>query len=149
MWSKEAYLSWTAGIVDGEGCIRLKQIVDKIRGASFILQIVVVNTDIKILKKLQFYWGGCIRKRKMYSPKHKQSYDWEITSSKGKAFLIEILPYIVSKRDQAKLGISFQARIDKSKSGGFTAFIKYRPTISEKVIRAEMYNEMRVLNKHG
>lgn len=93
---------YAAGFFDGEGCIN----VSSLRGKPFV-RILVVNTNIDILEKLQQTWGGDIQKN--YKPKShwKQAYTWRLQHSACLEFLQDIYPYLVVKKNQAEAAFMF------------------------------------------
>ena len=132
----KAYL---AGFVDGEGyvCIITSR-------SSFQMEMGVVNTYLSALEELQRLWGGRIYKKKRSSNTHKQAYvlRWykEVPS-----ILIEILPHLKIKREQARLGIQYALTGDQRGGGGKKR--KVSSTVME--MREQIYTKLREANKRG
>ena len=126
---KKVDLAYTAGIIDGEGCIHIRRQWDKrYRGCyKYTLTVSVVSTDEWLPRGLQFAWGGSVslNDRSKENPKWKRAYQWQIASKKALAFLISITPYLKLKKPQAEIGIGFQHR---QKVGG-------RRTSEEQVLK--------------
>jgi len=98
----ETVKAWAAGIVDGEGHVK----VERYKSSRGIVR--VDNTDIKILRRLQVFFGGSIYPNfRKDRPKSKPCWFWVITGKKVVVFLEEIIPYLISKKEQAKTVIDF------------------------------------------
>ena len=103
---------YTAGILDGEGCISIyiSKRWDKRQNKYVfrsVLEISIYQDDKVLIDWLLFHYGG-----KSYEHTMKNStrpgYQW--TAPRGKAredFLLEILPYILLKRNQASLALEY------------------------------------------
>jgi hypothetical protein len=94
-WSREN-LAWVAGIVEGEGCIRLG---DNNGGTTKALTLHVNMTDPDIVRRLQTI-TGCGR---FYGPydhgSGKQMYSWKSTRSQETyAVLMALLPWLGERR---------------------------------------------------
>jgi hypothetical protein len=102
---------YLAGIIDGEGTISINR--QNARHDSGIpstrLDITIVNTDERLMVWLIKNVGGRYYMRKRQdSPKHKFSYAWRLTGRANKErLLLGVLPYLIMKADQAKLGLEF------------------------------------------
>ncbi len=99
-------LAWAAGIIDGEGCILLN--IDKKRNV-YTPRIHVTNTDAKMLLKLKGMFGGNI-----YAARHKNDkahwkprWMWVVLSQHAITVVALLLPYLVTKKDQAEIFIEF------------------------------------------
>ena len=94
---KNTILAYTAGIIDGEGCITTSG--DK----GF--RICVSNTDIKMLNYLQENFGGRINSQHLpENPKWSKAWKWVLCSqNKVLQFLYLITPYLVCKKSQAEI----------------------------------------------
>jgi len=107
----KAELSYTAGIVDGEGCITIGKVKRQKmkRGCYFYLDVRVVNTNEWLLQWLRFSYGGTIYKQTgKRNANWKDSWVWIIGDRHALAFLELILPYLKIKRPQAELAMQFQ-----------------------------------------
>jgi hypothetical protein len=103
---------YTAGILDGEGCISIyiskrwdgRQMKNVYRP---VLEISIYQADERLIKWLLFHYGG---KRYEHTMKNSSRPGWQWTAPRGKAredFLLEILPYLILKRDQALLALEY------------------------------------------
>jgi len=96
-------IEYAAGFFDGEGCVNCSSG----RKNSPFIRILVVNTNLEVLKVFQNFWGGDINKN--YKPKEhwKQAYTWRLSHKSALKFLSDILPYLIVKKEQAELAIKF------------------------------------------
>jgi len=103
---KKTDLSYTAGIIDGEGWINIAH-----RGfRQTVIHVGVGNTNEWLINWLQFSYGGSVAKRKPCKDGQKPSWVWDISSKKAGEFLNLVLPYLQIKRPQAELALKFQNR---------------------------------------
>jgi hypothetical protein len=103
---------YTAGILDGEGCISIyiSRRWDKRQNKHVfrpVLEISIYQADKRLIDWLMFHYGG-----KSYEHTMKNStrpgYQW--TAPRGKArekFILQILPYLLLKKDQALLALEY------------------------------------------
>ena len=99
-------ISYIAGFFDGEGCVRIKKANQG--GNSYYIIAHITNTNQKILKKVQDYFGGNTRLQE--KGVNKGIYNWCITSSEASDFLKTLLPFLIEKKEQAELAIHFHKR---------------------------------------
>jgi hypothetical protein len=136
-------LIYTAGLLDGEGCIRISG--SKPKGGrshnNFYLHISISNTNENIVRWLSSKFKGYVSKGK--SPKRhkrwKPEFKWNLTSNEALSFLIKVFPYLRIKRRQTQLAITFQK------------WQKHRHRITPKEIqrKKQFKNELAKLNKRG
>lgn len=104
-------LAYTAGIIDGEGCISIiknSRASDKL-GYHFYLVVSVVNTNQWLINWLQMQYGGRIAFRNKVDRNHKNSWSWQMEAGRARDFLKLVLPYLNLKHPQAEVAINFQA----------------------------------------
>lgn len=102
---KEVDRAWLAGIIDGEGCISLFK-----RSTYYVPSVKVANTNEKLINRCKELLNEaeieyCIRYSDRGERKNAKPA-WEIVMESRPrviAFLNLILPYLVSKDEQAKL----------------------------------------------
>ena len=94
----ETDLAWAAGIIDGEGCITITR-------AGGQLRVMVANTDLRMLHKLRELFGGNISRKKTYRAHYKPQWFWQLCAKDAAGALNAMLPYLVTKADQAELGL--------------------------------------------
>lgn len=110
---KQTDLAYTAGIIDGEGCISVtrntKGIKKALRAkASYCIYVAVSMTDFEVPAWLHFTFGGSFAEYKASNTKHKKVYRWGLHSNNAQRFLKLILPYLKTKKRQAELVIELQ-----------------------------------------
>lgn len=99
---------YMAGILDGEGCISIFLHKTRVEGKySTNLAISVYQSDLRLMNWMVHHYGG-----KYYSHLMKNSsrpgYSW--FPPRGEAlenFLLQILPYLIMKKEQAKLALEY------------------------------------------
>ena len=103
------WLAWAAGIVDGEGCIALVKGRHRRCKEYYALRVAVTNTDPRMLLQLRHTLGGAITKHGVIKVAgHKRVWRWSATGRIAAEMLQKMLPWLVTKRDQAELAISFR-----------------------------------------
>ena len=112
---KKTDLAYTAGIIDGEGCIRIQ--IDESSYRHSRMYVTVSSTDQWLCQYLKMAFGG-----RLYS-KHlehrRASWEWVLGGKYAVPFLESILPYLHLKRPQAELAIQFQKRKDEYRKGHY------------------------------
>lgn len=115
----DADLGWTAGIIDGEGCISAYG--QKRRdhpGKIWSLRLTVGNTDIRMLYHLQELWGGNIKRmaKPRIPEKHRQAYQWNVCGPEMCRVLRAVREELVVKGEQADLALQFGVLLNSSGS---------------------------------
>ena len=132
-------LGWVAGIMDGEGFISI------LRGKNpdrLYLSIGVGNTDARIVKKLHFLLGGSIDSTRQYHPKYKTIWMWRLNGKEACKILTVIMPFLVSKREEAYLALEFGTTL--------RGYHRGNPVPEEvKKERTILYNMIKVFKKNG
>lgn len=101
-------IRYVAGLFDGEGCIIIarQEFPNHVR---YQLHVHIAMSDPRALIAVQkecggsFHWGT---QRK--NPAHRPLHSWHVTSRAALDFLRRVEPYLIVKRDEAKLAIEFQ-----------------------------------------
>lgn len=91
--------SYLAGLIDAEGTISIVE-----SGTSYLPYICVYNDSLRILEWCKREFGGCNSLHK--KPNH---YTWrpQGTAKDKERFLLSILPYLITKRDQASVLLKY------------------------------------------
>lgn len=97
-------VAWAAGIMDGEGCIG---VYSGGADAGLRLTVQVGNTDLVMITKLHDMFGGYVSTTMKANKSGKPYYMWRAASGKGDAVLRQLLPYLVTKRQQAEVALTF------------------------------------------
>ena len=99
---KKADQSYLAGYFDGEGCITISK-TSTGAAPQYHLVAQITNTDLPMLELCRRVHGGSIR--------HKQGgrcFDWMLSGKQDiERFLLQTLPYLVVKRDEAKVALEY------------------------------------------
>jgi len=106
MMGKTEMYAYTAGILDGEGCIYLHP-PNKTMKAMYLM-VSVANTSAWLCEWLKVQYGGRVYNKPRAKATHSKCYQWEIYSRQAGEFLNLIFPYLSLKRPQAELAIKFQ-----------------------------------------
>ncbi|GAI54865.1 unnamed protein product, partial [marine sediment metagenome] len=107
MHKSEAILAYTAGIMDGEGCIGLykEKAAHYNLGYNLIVRVQIANTQEWLIRWLQMQFGGYITHQYDERGNRKPLWQWRIAARKAAEFLKLILPYLYLKRSQAEIAI--------------------------------------------
>lgn len=108
--SNNPQFAWAAGIIDGEGCIRVNKSNPtpsrRTTFPGFNLSVFVKMTDFPTIEKLQQIFGGRIQDEPRDNQRDLKR--WEVYGHEAKRVLEQIYPHLVTKQYQAQLGIEFQ-----------------------------------------
>ena len=129
-----------ATVIDTEGWITIQKTNNKI---GLVLQLGVGNTNPNLTDWLKSTFGGSIYHRKSQSEYRKSCYTWRIYSNTASQLLIEILPYLLIKKEQAELAIQFQSNMH----GKSSALEPFSEEYQMKMV--EMKKAMNKLNQKG
>ena len=106
---KKEDVVWFAGFFDGEGCVTLHRKLRRNGKPCYELLIQVAGTHFLTLDTLSKIWGfGTVRLPKFANIRWKPCWHWLVYGSKALFLLENILPYLVTKKGDAILGITFQ-----------------------------------------
>jgi hypothetical protein len=101
--------SYLAGIIDGEGTIRIGFSNKDSRGNPTKLYYAAVSvgmTDYRIIKLLADTFGSKVREERV--PGRKLMYRWGTSGNKAVPKILEkVMPYLIVKRRQAELVMEF------------------------------------------
>lgn len=115
-------LAYAAGLIDGEGHIfiskqdRTQNPRYKNKTPTYILVVGCTNTVKEMIDFLYERWGACRMSRRHRNPKWKPTYEWVIQAGMALGFLKDILPYLIIKKEKAKLAIKFQEGMERRKN---------------------------------
>ncbi len=111
-------LAWAAGFFDGEGCILIARNSPGVRGGrihtspSHHLKMTAQQTDERPLLKLQALFGGTVNERRNLPQNKKRIWGWYLSDNAAVKALMDMLPWLIVKRSQARLAIDFRNFID-------------------------------------
>ena len=106
---KQSILAYVAGIIDGEGCIRIvtrKPRNGKSTQHSLMLQ--VAQKDGILMDWLYGNFGGMVYLKNKRTDGSDWIYEWRVMEKKAAEVLKQILPFLTVKKRQAELGLRFQ-----------------------------------------
>jgi len=99
--------SWLAAIVDGEGTIGIRRSKRPEQMDSFNAYLTVANSYKPLVEKCLAITGiGTIREDVCKT--NFTMYRWEVSHNKAVSVIGEIYPYLIQKREQAKIAIEIQ-----------------------------------------
>lgn len=122
--SRSHELAWAAGFIDGEGFVtigkrnmkRTLQTGEEVLYVGHYLRLGVNHVDPKPIDELYRLFGGSTQYDPNVKGNRKPRYRWIVNTSKAKEVLVQLLPYLINKKDVAALGIEFQDRLDPKNS---------------------------------
>jgi len=105
-----ALLAYLAGIIDGEGSINITSTkAPNSRNVSHALRMSVTNTSEALMVWLIDTFGSGRQMSRNTNPgKWATRYDWVVYGHQAEVVLRAVLPYLVIKRDQARLALEFR-----------------------------------------
>lgn len=132
--------AYAAGLFDGEGHVGIV-VVKNGRGEVYHrLMLNVTNTNIEVIHWLFDRWDGAIHNPRYFAKEEwRTAHRWTVSDGRASKFLQDVLPYLIIKKEQAELGIEFQATKTR---GGFGS---PRPDTDD---RERIRNQISKLN-HG
>ncbi len=134
-------LAYAAGIIDGEGCIRIGKYTEPKSGElRYRTQLQVGMTDKKVIEWLKQNLGGNLYIGKTSHNNKKPCYYWMMSTKKAAILLKVLLPYLIAKKEQALLLIKFAENIQQGKRRMNTTINKERAILAERSL---------ALNKKG
>lgn len=99
-------IAYAAGLFDGEGTLVIA--LEKPQ-RTYRLQVTITNTNKDVIEYTKKLFNGFITTRPQKGVR-KTAYKWVGSAWVGCDFLEAVYPYLIVKKEQAKLGIEFQHR---------------------------------------
>jgi hypothetical protein len=130
--SKEE-LSYIAGIIDGEGSISIHYSKNTLQP-----YLAIANTNQELILWLKQKIGGSYYAKKRYKPQHRVCYILVVKGLRLRMLFEKLLPYLIVKKQHAKIVIEFCLRQEKRGYGS-------KMPNNE----AETIAQIRLLNSHG
>lgn len=113
--SKSHQLAWAAGFIDGDGFITIQDRTTKIKNKTYngyYIRLGCCQASETPLKELQKLFGGVIRIKNCGPNKEnynrKIQYIWALSTQQATEVIKQLFPYLVHKKEVAKLAIEFQ-----------------------------------------
>ena len=110
----EIQVAYFAGLLDGEGCVRIGSFKNASRQVRYRAHIVIAMTDSRPINWLAETVGGKVYvDKKLRHGNSKICFCWNINASEGAAILTRALPYLLVKREQAENVLTFFATLQR------------------------------------
>lgn len=110
---KDTEAAWIAGLVDGEGCLFINRqranSRSDLRTDGYRIYLKVSMGDRKTVARLRKLAGVGVVYANAKS-KWNDSFSWTVPPAELPALLEELLPYLVTKKKEAQLGLQFCRR---------------------------------------
>lgn len=139
---REVDVAWAAGIVDGEGHIGVykSKIHRSHQTVKYGLRLKVAMTHLETLTKLHAVLGvGSLHPGVVRKSTYRKVWVLDLCSRQAEMAIRLLLPYLVTKREEAKVGLEFQTTF--TRTGG-------RKLTTETVsMRDDFYWKLRELKK--
>ena len=139
--------AYAAGLIDGEGCIRIARSrvvpTNENRSVCYSIELQIRMTDRSPLDYLQELFGlGHIYATASSKPQWKDTYVWMCKSGQVTKVLRLVRPYLIIKARQADLALEFDGRL---------RVVGFKSRVPEALItqRDRLYQQMRRLNARG
>lgn len=145
-------ISWFAGFFDGEGSIMLSicHLDSKTHKIEFRARVAVGNTNEESIELFCKKWPTKMKRTKTPNPYNRPMHEWGAGGGLAKQFLSEVLPFLVVKKEQAKLLIEYLNLPWRSEGGiakqGGARILRTR---EQKIIDIEYAIKISELNMKG
>lgn len=138
---KISKITWArlAMAIDTDGSISLTKRVRAKHIHSFQNSVKVANTDKRLLNWCKQNFGGSISNSRLSVLPRKALYNWNANSEDIKIIMEKIMPYLLIKKERAKVMIQFRNTVGDK--------YKHIPILFEtKELRDRLYKIMKALN---
>lgn len=112
-------IAYCAGLFDGEGCVivnwktyRSKSLHRKVGKQRFATYINVSNIDGRVIDKLCSVFGGT--PYRSWAGRNRAMYQWRVSGKNAERIVRKMYPYLISKKEQAKLFLDFRDVVNKN-----------------------------------
>lgn len=134
-------LAWVAGLFEGEGTVSI--IYVRTKGARYTrIMVSVANTDPDVLELFQRLWPVKTLRKIKARPRCKPVWLWRLEARQAVPFLLDIRPFIKTRRVMEKVDLALEYQSTKRGPGraGSTAY---------RALHASYLSQMRALNHRG
>ena len=136
--------AWFAGIMDGEGTIGIYLYKDKEGHRQDVLQVGIEMAHEPTIKQIDdIARVGSIQVR--HRPPWKPMFGWHASNREAASVLRYCMPFLVTKKAQAELGIEFMELKRLTRRGGQGATL----ALSDISRRERIQQAIQQLNKRG
>lgn len=141
--TKKEILAFIAGVFEGEGSISISNLSNKSwnKRTDYSLKVRISNTDRPLLNWIVDKYGGKIHKSGTVN--NKIVWAWSIHAQQAETFLKIMMPYLICKKERAKVALEFR----KTKDNGHRKWYRIPQKISE--MRESIYLKLKMLNAKG
>lgn len=138
--SKSHRLAWAAGFIDGDGFITIQRRNQKVKDKiyeSLYLRVGACQANKAPLEELQSLFGGTIREKN--SGPNRDNYKrlpqwvWTLSTEAAKESLLQLLPFLIHKKEVALLAIEFQNTMGSDKSRTSEETRLFRELLKDKI----------------
>ena len=155
-------LAWAAGIIDGEGTVRLNHGLRNTNRTEIFTPIIAVNnTDIRMVVKLKEMFGGSIHVSGGKYPyqykgairRRKVTHMWTVCADAALATAESLKPYLVCKKEQAEKLLLFY-KMKRQRGGKMNAHGIVDPALKtandEKLKhQRKLFEELKAMHHEG
>jgi hypothetical protein len=129
-------LAYLAGLFDGEGTVT----IGATAGRYFNVQVVITNSDARLMEWLAGFGGSVSKKPKIgsFSGSAKLVFRWVLYADNAATFLQAVRPYLRMKGEQADVAFAFRKLVRRPAPGS--------QTTAELETKRQLHRDMRVLN---
>ena len=133
-----AYFGYMAGIIDGEGTVRIAKSIPKNGRVHYSPNVQVSMVDKEPLQLFAVLYGGNITLQKPAKEGYQPVYNWQASNKdRAEKLLTDVRPYLLIKKRQADLLLEF-----------ISVFPRYGPRGSNSESEKEIYYDLcRILNR--
>jgi hypothetical protein len=130
---------FVAGVLDCDGSIWISNSANGKR-RKYTLRVSVSNTRYPLVGWFADTFGGKVYEYAKRNDTCKNEYRWQVGGQSALPVLNAALPYLVIKREQALIALEFLSTVSTTKLPIPESFY---------LLRGELYERMRELNKRG
>jgi hypothetical protein len=143
-WNRDSLIGYTAGIIDGEGCVHIKKLH---AGFTTYVEVGQSSSGFSVLVYLRENFDATLSSvfESKGNRKHRRLAFW--TGDRAYSLLKIVAPLLLCKDQQAKLAMQFHERWQQEKAGRQGKQQLWTGDFLSDATR--MYDEMKELNKKG
>jgi len=142
--TSEKDIIYISGFFDGEGCISiLKQKRKDMKMPHYFLEIKITNTNKDVIQYIyNVLKVGRLSKKADKRKNHRTQWCWIANSTEAVYILKLLLPYLKVKKEQAKLAIEFQEKLNRRKHSLTVNEVKEKEKIRRKIMKLNKGKEL-------
>lgn len=153
--NKQIIYSYIAGLIDGEGCIRINRQLPKTskQNIRYKLEVSLHMTKPQSIEFVNSFFPASSIYRRPYKGirNHCDSFQWTIWNKSAYLLLKSIHPFIVLKKEQLQLALDFYKHLLKYSSFRYKKGIEGTNSLPDYIIKERelFYQQLKLLNKRG